>query len=227
MAEPLCDGLWLVGGSHLTDPRDCLIYALDLGALVLVDSGVGPGWGRLHEELLVAGLDPDAVHTLVLTHAHVDHIGAAAAIVRDTGCRVVAHTLDAAAIETGDPEKTAASWYQRTLPPLRVDHRVAGEAESLVFPGGRLELLHTPGHTPGSMVALAELGRERVLFGQDIHGPFSPGFGSDVAAWRLSMERLLALEATILCEGHFGVFRPAAAVRRFIEDQLRAHRRDS
>jgi hypothetical protein len=39
------------------------------------------------------------------------------------------------------------------------------------------------------------------------------------------MERLLALEADVLCEGHFGVMRPASAVRRFIEEQLAAHGR--
>jgi glyoxylase-like metal-dependent hydrolase (beta-lactamase superfamily II) len=59
-----------------------------------------------------------------------------------------------------------------------------------------------------------------VLFGQDVHGPFSPAFGSDLDAWRRSIEGLLALNADILCEGHFGIFRPAAAVEKFLRGQL-------
>jgi hypothetical protein len=35
------------------------------------------------------------------------------------------------------------------------------------------------------------------------------------------MRRLLAIEADLLCEGHYGQFRPAAAVRRFIREQMK------
>jgi hypothetical protein len=35
--------VWLVGGEGLSAPGDCLCYALDLGALVLVDCGVVRG----------------------------------------------------------------------------------------------------------------------------------------------------------------------------------------
>ncbi len=224
MADRICDRLWWVGGGRLSDDRDCLVYALDLGVWVLVDCGAGPGWPRIRAHLEEIGASADAIHTLVLTHGHIDHIGAAAQVVAESGCRVVAHEGDRDAIESGDPVRTAASWYHLSLEGVPVDHRVTGESETLTFPQGNLELLHTPGHTPGSMVAVSELSGQRVLFGQDIHGPFSPSFGSDIAEWRRSMERVLALEADILCEGHFGVFRPADAVRNFIEGQLIAHR---
>ncbi|MDD4775261.1 MAG: Zn-dependent hydrolase, partial [Syntrophomonas sp.] len=60
----------------------------------------------------------------------------------------------------------------------------------------------------------------RVLFGQDIHGPFNKGWGSDLKQWRVSMQALLDLDADILCEGHFGIIQPAPAVRRYIEGYL-------
>jgi hypothetical protein len=59
-----------------------------------------------------------------------------------------------------------------------------------------------------------------VLFGQDVHGPFSADFGSDIPAWRRSMARLLELEAEVLAEGHYGVFKPASEVESFIRRQL-------
>jgi len=60
----------------------------------------------------------------------------------------------------------------------------------------------------------------RVLFGQDIHGPFSPEFLSDIGRWRDSMERLLSLKADILCEGHYGIFTGREKVRKYIEGYL-------
>jgi len=47
---------------------------------------------------------------------------------------------------------------------------VGGSGE---FSRCNLELVHTPGHTPGSIVAYLEDDGQSVLFGQDIHGPFS------------------------------------------------------
>ena len=222
--EQVCPSVFVVGGPDLSDERDCLVYALDLGDLVLVDCGCGPGWPRIRANIRSAGLDPATIHTLVLTHAHIDHAGAATRVVSETGCRVVAHTLDADAISGGDPARSAADWYGMDLEPVAVDLRVAGDEQTVPFAQGSLRLLHTPGHTPGSMVAVLDRPAGHVLFGQDVHGPFHPQFGSDVAAWRRSMARLLELDADILCEGHFGVFRGRDAVRRFIEGQLAAHR---
>jgi hypothetical protein len=64
---------------------------------------------------------------------------------------------------------------------------------------------------------------KRVLFGQDIHGPFEESFGSDLAAWRKSMDILLGLKADILCEGHFGIIKPEQEVEGFIKGYLQQH----
>jgi glyoxylase-like metal-dependent hydrolase (beta-lactamase superfamily II) len=219
--EKIAGSVFQVGGAGLSDPRDCLVYLIDLGQLVLVDCGAGPGWPRIEANIREAGFDAADLHTLVLTHAHIDHVGAAAAIRRDHGARIVAHALDAAALETGDPVRSAAAWYGVDLEPVAVDLAVTGKSEQLEFDRGVLTLIHTPGHTPGSIVAVTEIDDgDRVLFGQDIHGPFSAEFGSDIAAWRHSMRDLIALEADILCEGHYGVYRGADRIREFIEEHL-------
>ena len=220
----VCESVYLVGSGELSHSMDCMVYALDLGELVLVDCGAGPGWRMIRENIRDDGLDPDAVHTLVLTHAHVDHIGAVSQVVEETGCRVVAHELDAPAIESGDPGYTASTWYGLDLPRVRVDRRMGGEEEWLSFSGGELGLLRCPGHTPGSIVAFLDTPEGLVLFGQDVHGPFSDDFDSDIDQWRRSMAMLLELGADILCEGHYGIYRGKGAVRDFIEGQLHAHR---
>jgi len=222
MYERIAENVWMVGGAECSHPEDCGVFAVNLGALILVDAGCGPGWPRIRENLRAAGLAPAAIDTLILTHCHVDHVGAAGVVHGETGCRIVCHDGDAEAIESGDTARTAADWYGIRLRPLPVDLRVAEEYTVLPFPEGELHLLHTPGHTPGSMVAWLDTpDAGRVIFGQDIHGPFHQQFGSDIDAWRASMRRLLDLEADILCEGHYGVFWGKDRVAAFIKDQLR------
>ena len=48
---------------------------VDLGELVLIDNGCGPGWRGIRDNIREAGYHPKAIHTMVLTHCHVDHIG--------------------------------------------------------------------------------------------------------------------------------------------------------
>lgn len=224
MTRKVTNGVYQVGGADLSAPEDCLVYVVDLGDLVLIDAGAGPSWPRIADNIRSACLSLDDIHTLVLTHAHIDHIGGAAAALADTGCTIVAHELDADAIESADPKRCAARWYNLALEPVPVHRRIHGPSGILDFSGGSLNLLHTPGHTPGSMVAVLDTpGNLRVLFGQDLHGPFHPSFGSDKAAWRRSMRDLIALDADILCEGHYGVFHGKPRVRAFIEEQLCAH----
>jgi len=81
----------------------------------------------------------------------------------------------------------------------------------------------TPGHTPGGISPYLDLKGTRILFGQDIHGPFDPSWGSDMDQWRDSMKKLLALKADILCEGHFGVYQPASQVQNNIEYYLKQY----
>lgn len=217
-AEPICEGVYLVGGTSLSHFEDAMAFAVECsGELVLIDSGAGRGVRALETNIRSIAGGSAKPTTLILTHCHVDHIGSAKYL-RDTfGCVVLAHELDAEAIETGDPALTAASWYGITLPRTPVDRRLHGDHETISTADGQeFHCIHTPGHTPGSISVYLDREGKRVLFGQDIHGPFSDDFNSDIARWRESMGRLLALEADILCEGHFGIFTGKDRVRRYI-----------
>lgn len=218
----LAPGVFMVAGPDLTDPRDCLCYLVaGQRARVLVDAGAGPSAGLILE--LVQSAGSGLPTHLLLTHAHIDHAGGAAEIKRLTGCQVLIHSGDADTLRQGDTARSAADWYGLRLEPLEPDGLLEDGYSIDLGEGLVLNIVHTPGHTPGSVAAWCRSGEEVVLFGQDIHGPFSPVFGSDIAAWRDSMAKLLALKADILAEGHFGVFRPGSEVTAFIQEQLEQH----
>lgn len=219
--EEVAEGVFQVGGSDYSDPSDAAVYVIACKAdLVMIDCGAGRGSQAIVENIQEAGLDPAKITTLVLTHCHVDHIGAVEFFSRNYGCTVVAHEKDADAIESGDPSLTAARWYNTRLPATIVHRRLKAEHETVSCGTVELHCIHTPGHTPGSIAVYMDGPSGRILFGQDIHGPFSREFRSDIGLWRSSMHRLLDLGADILCEGHFGIFRPRERVQRYIQGYL-------
>ena len=223
-AEQIVDGVWLVGGPNISMSEDATVFVIDFsGELIMIDTGAGRSARTLVRNIEGAGLDPKKISTVILTHCHIDHIGSAPYFRENFGCKLAAHDKDADAIEEGDPIMTAANWYETDFPPTPVDIRFKADHETLQFGAEELHLLHTPGHTPGSMSLYLDRGGKRVLFGQDIHGPFLPSFKSDVGRWRKSMEQLLALEADILCEGHFGIFQTKEQVRKYIQGYMREY----
>jgi glyoxylase-like metal-dependent hydrolase (beta-lactamase superfamily II) len=219
-AKEVSEHVYLVGSTDLSDSRDCSVYLVDLGDLVLIDAGAGPGFDRIVANIRGLGFDPGKISTLILTHCHIDHVGGAHLFKEEFKPQIVMHELDARIVERGDNKMTAAFYYNIDFKPLPVDIKFTKDEEHLFVCNNDIVCLHTPGHTPGSMSVYLDTGGKRVLFGQDIHGPFMKDFGSDLGLWRESMEKLLALKADVLCEGHFGIYQPAAKVTDYIERYL-------
>jgi len=219
--EEIISGVFLIGGPGITSADDAAIYLVDFaGELVLIDAGAGRSSSQIVRNIEMLGYHPEAISSLILTHCHIDHIGSVPFFKKQYGTKIIIHELDAKAVESGDSRKTAANWYGTTFPPIAVDQKLKEEHEILKFGQEELHCQHTPGHTPGSISLYLDRAGKRVLFGQDIHGPFHRDFDSDIKEWKKSMHKLLALEADILCEGHFGIFQPKERVRSYIERYL-------
>jgi glyoxylase-like metal-dependent hydrolase (beta-lactamase superfamily II) len=219
--EEIITGIYLIGGSNVTAADDAAIYLIDFASdLVMIDAGAGRSSAQIIRNIEILGFNPANISHLILTHCHIDHIGSMPFFKERYGSKILIHELDAKAVETGDSLKTAANWYGTTFPPTKVDRKLSGSHVTLKFGADELHCLHTPGHTPGSIAVYLDRGGKRVLFGQDIHGPFNAQFGSDIEAWKKSMQSLLALNADILCEGHFGIYQPKENVRDYIERYL-------
>ncbi len=209
-------GIYRVAGPDITDYRDCNVYLLDVGEPVLIDSGFGAAVDRMIANIEGAGLDPAGLSSVILTHCHIDHMGGARALRDRFGARLVMHELDAEIVERGDNRLTAAFCFNVAFEPLAIDEKLSGADGKLSFQGQEIGFIHTPGHTPGSVALYVDTGQKRVLFGQDIGAPLLKEFDCDPVAWRRSMEKILALNADVLCDGHSGIYQPARRVAAYL-----------
>ncbi len=217
----IMENLWQVGGAEYTSVEDAAIYLIRFGKkAALIDAGCG-GAHRALAANISEVLPPDIeIEYLFLTHCHYDHSGGANRVRKQYGCKIVAHELDAVYLETGDSQVTAATWYGARMKPLKIDYKIKNKKETFQISDWKLVAHHCPGHSPGSLVYLTEFNFQRVLFGQDVHGPLDASFLSNREDYKRSLKFLMGLQADILCEGHFGVYRGKKEIGRFIESYL-------
>lgn len=206
-------------------------YLVHAGSWMLIDPGI-PCTARMTVRALKGlSVEPGSVKLILLTHGHVDHAGATAAVQELTGARVAIHQRDRALLERG----------QVAMPPLwtpgggvlyavlnpiarllrfraaRADVVIADEGLSLVPFGIPGRVIHTPGHTAGSVSMLLDSGEAFV--GDLIAGPSLlyrvprlPPAGEDQEQMRASLRRLLGQGAKIIYPGHGKPF-PAQFLR--------------
>jgi glyoxylase-like metal-dependent hydrolase (beta-lactamase superfamily II) len=209
--------IFQVGGSGFSAPEDAAIYLIFLaeGAL-LVDAGCGHATQKVLENIRSTGVAAESLEYLLITHCHFDHTGGATALKKHFGLKIVAHQKDAVYLETGNQTVTGASWYGADFKPFQVDVKLTEAIEDIKVGSRSISAIHVPGHSPGSLAYLLESDGKSVLFGQDVHGPIHPDLLSNFVDYQNSLQRMLDLDADILCEGHFGIFRGKDRVREFI-----------
>ena len=208
--------IFIVGGPDITDGRDGCVYLMNLGELILIDTGAGWSVEKIIKNIEKFGFDCGNLKKIILTHCHIDHIGGVPEIRKRFGCKIYIHKLDAPPLETGDQVLTAASWYETTFPPTPLDVKFNLPEEIITVGEHKIVCLHTPGHTPGSICIYMDKDGKRILFGQDLHGPLLSEFGSNLEDYGCSTKKLLDLEADILCEGHIGIYKTKKDVRNYI-----------
>ena len=208
--------IFIVGGPDITDGRDGCVYLMSLDELILIDTGAGWSVEDIINNINKLGINHGSLNKILLTHCHIDHIGGAPEMRRRFGSKIYIHQLDAPPLENGDPILTAASWYQTSFPPTPVDVKFSLKEEIITFGDQKVICVHTPGHTPGSISIYLDKDGKRILFAQDLHGPILKEFGSNLEDYGRSTKKLLDLDADILCEGHFGIYKMKKDVRNYI-----------
>jgi glyoxylase-like metal-dependent hydrolase (beta-lactamase superfamily II) len=221
MVMKITNEIFQVGGSGLTSMEDAAIYLIHFGGqAALVDAGCGHAQERLFKNINGCAIDLEQIEYLLITHCHFDHTGGVQGIKERTHCKVVAHELEAPYLEQGDDTVTAAKWYGSSLEPVAIDIELQGDEGEIDLGGREIKAIHTPGHSPGSVVYITESEGLKILFGQDVHGPLDPSLLSNREDYVKSLNLLLSMEVDVLCEGHFGVFRGKKEVKDFIRSFL-------
>jgi glyoxylase-like metal-dependent hydrolase (beta-lactamase superfamily II) len=184
----------------------------------LVDAGLPDQMEAISAALVEAGIGVSDLRRIIFTHQDLDHVGSGAALVRQSGARVLAHSADAPYIEGSlrllkpSPEMLEQRPQMREvlerLEPVGIDEYVE-DGTRLDLAGGT-KVISTPGHTPGHISLYLE--RSKVLIAGDalraergsLNGP-NPSMTLEMRTAIQSIRRLADLEIdTIVCY-HGGV----------------------
>ena len=162
---------------------NCTIIADETsGEAVVVDGGDGV------EEVLrrLKARNLRATH-LLHTHAHIDHIGDLGSLRERAGGRAMLHPADLPLYRTLEIQ---AHWIGLPQAPRVVDLDAdLRDGDEIALGSGKIRILHTPGHTPGSVCfAIDDGSRTTVLSGDTL-------FAGSIGRWDLggtSMEDIVA-----------------------------------
>ncbi len=145
------------------------IYLVVGDTLTLVDSGLPWNPGGILKYIRSIGRRTDELKHVLVTHSHPDHVGGTLSLVRKTDAAVIAHRSDVRRAKNNDLSLDCMGIFGG-LPapiPLLGQTRVsllAEEGDILPLHGG-IRVIHTPGHTRGSLCFLLEEGK--ILFSGD------------------------------------------------------------
>jgi glyoxylase-like metal-dependent hydrolase (beta-lactamase superfamily II) len=176
-----------------------IIGSRQRGEACVVDPGDEP------DEILALARDMGVrITRVVASHAHLDHIMAARAIVEASSAPFLLHRADLPIAEA--MPISARMWLGQEVPPAPEPSGYPSDGDDLEVAGITLRVIHTPGHTPGSLcLYAAEAGllfSGDTLFRESIGRTDLPG-GDTELILRSIAERLYALpDATRVLPGH-------------------------
>jgi glyoxylase-like metal-dependent hydrolase (beta-lactamase superfamily II) len=234
--ESLGNGIHLVPAPlPFKSPAWVNTYVVEAGdGLLLLDCGTDwePGRVAIGEGFRVLGLEESAVHTLVVSHLHLDHVGMSGRLIREWGCRFVMHERAAKLVDRyndtpgyvdrllrigsthGVPDRLLESAtadlatrpdYMPLIDPP--DHTVA-DGERIDVGGGRgLEVVHTPGHEPAH-ICLRDSQTGILFSGDHILPRISPvimwdeDLGDPLGDYLSSLRKLLAMDIELTYPAH-------------------------
>ena len=182
------------------------VYLVIKGNLgILVDPGARKYLPLVHAAILGNGLELQDIRLIILTHTHYDHVDGLKEISEQTGARILVHKNEAGELANGYtriPRGTGLlgstiSFLGRTLypsiasyDPVEADIRIEDRYEIEELGAGSY-ILHTPGHTHGSISFIA--GNEHAFVGDSLFGimkdsvfpPFADNVPELIRSWQL------------------------------------------
>ncbi len=175
---------------------DSNAYLLAAKRKTLVDAGIDGM--RVLESL------PSDLELIILTHCHYDHVAAVPEIVKATGAKVAMHEEDIPFIKSDKINCAAMFGSQST--PLKIDI-VLKDGNEIDLGDAKLRVIHTPGHTPGS-ICLYEPASKAMFTGDTVFegGGFGrTDIGGNPEHMLSSLEILTKFDVSTMYPGHGNV----------------------
>jgi len=199
--------------------------------LTVIDPGTAVEGNRriLADAFAALGRRESDVTRIIVTHLHPDHLGGAAPLRAASGARLVLHRIEQRSLvdDALGPEPDPDRWgvpddrrpeldrsLWRRSPGDAEEPRSSIRADDLVddgdvidVPGHPLEVLHTPGHTAGS-ICLRDAGSRLLFTGDHVLPGINPGLGlggsspDPIGDYLASLERVRALDDHEVLPGH-------------------------
>jgi len=182
--ERICSGINLIAGENLCSN----VYILTQGKeALLIDSGSGDSLPEID-----AAVVESKVVRVLLTHGHADHVSG----MRHISADGYLHKADLKIISELN------QYFPDFTPPANIEELGSG---AIAFGKFRINVIHTPGHTPGSVCFFEE--KTKTLFSGDTK--FAQGdrgrtdlFGGDERKIQESLAMLGKMKYERLCPGH-------------------------
>ena len=144
---------------------------------ILVDTGVPNSEQRIIKQLKKHGIKLEDIGLIIITHGHIDHFGSAKEFKDILKAPILMHNFDKVALETGksmlETLKPNHKLWDIVLKPKIVKSKASpcspdiilneNEEYDLSIYGINGKIIHTPGHTPGSLSVVLENGEAIIM----------------------------------------------------------------
>jgi len=231
----IVDGVWFIAGVDDMIP-DSHVYVIGDPSsqdLSIIDAGLmGKGAYKL-QTIRKTGIAFEDIKRIIMTHTHLDHIGCLREIKeRLPWVELWVHDQEAESLEQGDERTVYGMEMFRNMCQMQyglkdgdfsfeVNRRLHG-GEKLELGGRVWEVLHIPGHSPGS-IALYNREKKVLIPGDVVYADYAIGrfdlHEADASALKQSLKRLSGLEVEILLPGHNRIDRELP--KTYLEDTAR------
>jgi glyoxylase-like metal-dependent hydrolase (beta-lactamase superfamily II) len=203
--------------------------------LTLIDTGFRGSSPRIISFIHSLGRSVEDVSLIIITHNHLDHAGGLAELKKLTKAKVAIHRADISDEESQLPYRSIVRKLLH-IPPFSIlrpliyakpeDVDLQLEGGEVLSPLGGLRVIHTPGHTPGS-ISLFSPKKKLLIVGdtlnnrhQNLHLP-PRMVSTDLTQAIDSVKRIAQLDFDILCFGHGKPLTNDASAR--VSDLIKKH----